>query len=168
MRAIVVYESHWGNTKAIAGAIAEGLGQEADCLATDEATPDIVAGADLIVAGAPVLAFGLPKVEMVASLPTKTDAPRPADVAAATLRTWLAGVPAAHGGVHAAFETAFRWSPGSATSTIDRELDRAGYTRLAKARRFVVTGTYGPLRDGEIDRARTWGRELAAAMWAAA
>ena len=29
MKAIVVYESHWGNTASVARAIAEGLGVEA-------------------------------------------------------------------------------------------------------------------------------------------
>ena len=28
MRAIVVYESHWGNTEAVARAIGEGIGPE--------------------------------------------------------------------------------------------------------------------------------------------
>jgi len=27
-----------------------------------------------------------------------------------------------------------------------------------------VTGAYGPLRDGELERARLWGAELAKAM----
>ena len=47
MKAIVVYESHWGNTAAIARAIAEGLGPEARALTTAEATGEAVAGADL-------------------------------------------------------------------------------------------------------------------------
>ena len=51
MKAIVVYESHWGNTAAIARAIAEGLGPEARALSTAEATGEAVAGADLIVRG---------------------------------------------------------------------------------------------------------------------
>ena len=38
MKAIVVYESHWGNTAAIASAIAEGLGQGARVLTTTDAT----------------------------------------------------------------------------------------------------------------------------------
>jgi len=165
MQAVVVYESHFGNTKAVADAIAEGLGPDrAVSLSTTEATAEVIAQADLIVAGAPVLAFGLPKAQMVDSLATKTDAPRPADLSAEPLRSWLEHVPAAAGATHAAFETAFRWSPGSATTTIDKELERVGYARLAKARRFVVTGTYGPLRDGELERARTWGRQLAAAI----
>ena len=33
---------------------------------------------------------------------------------------------------------------------------------LAKAERFLVGGSYGPLKDGELERARAWGAELAA------
>ena len=60
MKAIVVYESLWGNTAAVARAIAEGIGPEATAMPTDAATGGIVADADLIVAGAPVHAFNLP------------------------------------------------------------------------------------------------------------
>ena len=60
MKALVVYESLWGNTAAVARAIAAGLGPEAQALSTAEATKDIVAGADLIVAGSPLFAFQLP------------------------------------------------------------------------------------------------------------
>jgi hypothetical protein len=69
-------------------------------------------------------------------------------------------------GRSAAFETGLRWSPGGATGAIDDKLERAGFTRLAKAHRFVVKGSYGPLRDGELERAKEWGSELAAAMTA--
>ena len=60
MKAVVVYESLWGNTAAIARAIAEGIGPDAAALSTDEATGDALAGADLVVAGAPLLGFNLP------------------------------------------------------------------------------------------------------------
>ncbi|MBE2235763.1 MAG: hypothetical protein IAE85_19885 [Anaerolinea sp.] len=52
MKAIVVFESHWGNTAAVARAIAEGIGPEARALSTTEATGAALAGVDLIVAGA--------------------------------------------------------------------------------------------------------------------
>ena len=52
MKAIVVYESLWGNTAAIARAIAEGIGPQAQALPTDQATSAVIADADLIVAGA--------------------------------------------------------------------------------------------------------------------
>jgi len=50
MKAIVVYESLWGSTAAIARAIAEGIGPEAQALSTAEAAADVVASADLVVA----------------------------------------------------------------------------------------------------------------------
>jgi flavodoxin len=59
MKAIVVYESHWGNTAAIARTICEGIGPGATALPTDKASSAVLAGADLVVAGAPVLGFRL-------------------------------------------------------------------------------------------------------------
>ena len=60
MKAVVVYESLWGNTAAIAEGIAAGIGEGTRALSTAEATPDAIAGADLIVAGAPVSASACP------------------------------------------------------------------------------------------------------------
>lgn len=163
MRAIVVYESHWGNTAQVARAIAEGIGPEAEALNTDEATAAIVAAADLVVAGAPLMAFGLPSDTMVANAGKDPKAPRAADVSHPTLRHWLETLPASHAAA-ASFETKLRWSPGGATGAIDARLQRAGFRTIAKAEKFSVTGSYGPLREGELERARAWGTELAAAV----
>jgi hypothetical protein len=162
MRAVIVYESHWGNTADVARAIAAGIGPEVRVLDTDEATAAAIRDADLIVAGAPVMAFGLPGDRARAGLEQAASrAPVPPDTSHPSLREWLAGLPAGRGAA-AAFETRIRWSPGGATGAIERELSRAGYRTVAKARKFVVTGQYGPLRDGELEKARQWGRELAA------
>ncbi len=164
MRAIVVYESLWGNTATIARAIAEGIGPDARPLTTDEATPAVVAEADLIVAGAPVLGFRLPSDAIRDSIATgERNAPTPPDLSHPSMRTWLAGLPAGHAGA-AAFETRFRWSPGGATGGIESGFKGAGYRPMAKAQKFVVTGKYGPLREGEVERARRWGEELARAV----
>lgn len=163
MKAIVVYESLWGNTAAIARAIAEGIGPTARALTTDEASAEVLADADLIVAGAPVLAFSLPSDMIRNSIATgEKDAPSRPDLSHASMRTWLAALPPGHGG-SAVFETRFRWSPGGATGAIGRGLKRAGYRPVAKAHKFLVTGKYGPLLEGELDRARRWGAELAVA-----
>lgn len=164
MRAIVVYESLWGNTAAIARAIAEGIGPEARALSTAEASGAAIADVDLLVAGAPLHAFRLPTDagrESVATSPGK--APAPPDLSHPSMRSWLAALPEGRGR-SAAFETRFRFSPGSATAGIARGLRRAGYRPIAKGRRFLVAGIYGPLRDGEVERARLWGAELAKAM----
>ena len=164
MKAIVVYESLWGNTAAVARAIAEGIGPGARAMTTAQATEAAVAEADLLVAGAPVIQFGLPTDAartMLGANPGK--APRPPDLSSPSMRAWLAALPAGHAR-SAAFETRIWWSPRGATGTIERGLARAGYPPLAKAQKFIVKGAYGPLRDGELERARRWGAELARAI----
>ena len=164
MKAIVVYESHWGNTAAIARAIAEGIGVEARALSTAEATVEAVAGADLIVAGAPLLGFSLPTESMLKGLGSNAARhPAPPDLSHPSMRSWIDALPAGNGRA-AAFETRIWWSPGSAAKSILGKLEGAGYHAAAKPQRFIVKGKYGPLREGELEKAKTWGAELAQAM----
>jgi flavorubredoxin len=159
--ALVVYESFWGNTGAVARAIAEGIGG-ARVLHTDEATAELVAGVDLLVVGAPVLGFRLPTEGFYRSLPqTELRAPRPPDVSHQPMRLWLERLPRGHGAA-AAFETRVSWSPGGSIKTIEEGLSAAGFRVVAKGGKFVVAGRYGPMRDGELDKARAWGAALAA------
>jgi hypothetical protein len=160
MHAVVVYESFWGNTAAVARAIADGIGPHAAAMTTDEATPDVVSGAELVVVGAPVLGFRLPTDAVRDGLVGESGAPFPADTTHRSLRSWLGSLPDGSTPV-AAFETRFRWSPGGAIGTITRELERAGYRSVARGQKFLVTGKYGPLKDGELERAWQWGAELA-------
>jgi hypothetical protein len=161
MKAIVVYESLWGNTAAIARAIADGIGPEARAMSTGEASAEAIAGADLIVAGAPLLGFRLPTDGMRNSISRDPKhAQKPPDLSQPSLRSWLAALP--NGTGHsAAFETRMRRSPGSATGAISKGLQKAGYRRIAEDERFIVKGTYGPLAEGEVGRAKAWGAELA-------
>ncbi|HEX5038661.1 MAG TPA: flavodoxin domain-containing protein [Candidatus Limnocylindria bacterium] len=164
MKAIVVYESHWGNTATVARAIAEGIGRDAIALTTDAADTAALADADLIVVGAPVLGFSLASDGMRASLSrSEAGAPVPPDLSHPSMKSWLDALPEGHSRT-AAFETRIWWSPRGATGDIERRLERAGHVRAAKAQKFVVEDKYGPLRKGEVDRARAWGAALAAAV----
>jgi flavorubredoxin len=160
MNAIVVYESHWGNTAKIAEAIAEGIGEGAAAMSTSEAVPGVVAKAELIVAGAPLNAFRLPTEQIRTSIATQHASPPP-DLSHQSMRSWLEALPKSTAAA-AAFETRFRWSPGSATGAIERRFREAGLRTIAAPGKFVVTGMHGPLRDGEVERARVWGSDLAA------
>lgn len=164
MKAIVVYESLWGNTAAIARAIAEGIGPGARALSTAEANGTAMADVDLIVAGAPVIAFRLPTDQVRRNLGVNPgQAPMAPDLSHPSMRSWLETLPKGHGRF-AVFETRLWWSPGGSTKSIARILERAGYQPLAKPKQFIVKGAYGPLREGELERARAWGAELARAM----
>ena len=80
------------------------------------------------------------------------------------MRFWLEPLAEGHGRA-AAFDTRFRGPfVGNAASAIARELERAGYSLVAKPVGFPVKGKYGPLRDGQLDRARLWGVGLAKSM----
>ncbi len=161
MKAIVVYESKWGNTAAVAKAIAGGLGPDASVMTTDEATPAAIAGADLIVAGSPLLGFALPTEAMLDSIAKDAKNPPAApDASHRTMRSWLADLPSGSGR-GASFETRIWWSPGSAAKAILKELEAAGYKTADEPQKFIVTGRVGPLKDGELDRARQWGATLA-------
>jgi hypothetical protein len=161
MKAVVVYESHWGNTEAIAKAVAAGFGPGAEALTTDEASGALLIDVDLVVAGAPLIAFSLPSDKTRSAVAAESGkAPTPPDLSHPSLSSWLDNLPRGHGR-SASFETRMRWSPGGATSAIDRGFEGDGYRSVGKARRFVVKGKYGPLRDGEVELARQWGAELA-------
>jgi hypothetical protein len=164
MKAVVVYESLWGSTAAVAHAIADGIGPDAQAICTDEATATVMAEADLIVAGAPLLGFSLATDKMrdgIRSNPGRP--PAPPDLSHPSMRSWLGALPPGSGRC-AAFETRLRLSPGSAMAEIEKGLERAGYRRVVEAQRFIVKGKFGPLRDGELEKARLWGAELARAM----
>ena len=161
MKIVVVYESLWGNTATVARAIADGAGGDCRAVPTDEATSGVISAAQLVVVGAPILGFRLPTDAMRESvLRTERRASSPADLSHPSMRSWLDSVPPGHARF-AAFETGLWWSPGSATKSIAEKLAQAGYVEAGKGRRFVVTGRYGPLRKGELDKAREWGGQLA-------
>lgn len=162
MKAIVVYESHWGNTAEIARAVAEGIGDGAVALHTDEATADALQDADLVVGGAPLLGFSLPTDQMIAGLANEKEQPTEGDHP--TMREWLEGIAVAGAGECAGFETRIWWSPGSAAKAIVAGFEAKGYAPSRSAtEKFQVTGRYGPLKEGERERAKAWGAELAEA-----
>jgi hypothetical protein len=162
MRALVVYESHWGNTAAVAHAIAEGIGAGARVMSTAEAKADSLDGLDLLVVGAPVIGFRLSTQQAVDNMRTNPGRGAPPDVSHPPVRSWLESLPSGTGTAAAAFDTQVRGPFGSAAPAILESLAAAGYRPVSKPTGFTVKGSKGPLRDGELEHARRWGAELAA------
>lgn len=162
MNALVVYESIWGNTASVARAIADGIGAGTRVLSTADATPDALSDCDLLVVGSPLLGFSLPNSRMIDAIRTNpTHSGHNTDTSQPPMAEWLATVPAGTARL-ATFETRIWWSPGSSAKAIAKALAPRGYRPVdSKGERFVVTGTYGPMKDGELERARAWGARLA-------
>ncbi|CAN7303949.1 flavodoxin family protein [Knoellia sp. LjRoot47] len=162
-RAWVVYESMFGNTREVAHAVAEGLRERAQVEVHEVSTatplpPDL----DLLVVGGPTHAFGLSRASTRHDAETKAE--RPVESSSMGVREWLAGLD--DGGVHTAYATFdtrvnHPHLPGSAAKKAARRLRRLGGSACADPESFWVEGTEGPLVDGELERARDWGRELA-------
>lgn len=164
MEALVVVESVFGNTRAVADAVAAGLGGRMDVRTADVATaPDELHGVDLLVVGGPTHAFGMTRASTRRSAAEQSGGAVP--VADTGIREWLDRLPA--GTCPAAtFDTRADRPrlPGSAAAAAARRLRRQGHRVLARPESFRVTGTRGPLVDGELERARQWGDALAAQL----
>jgi len=169
MDAIVVYESIYGNTRAVAEAIAEGMGGVPALSVHEAARHDGML--DLLVIGGPTHMHGLAtnRSRQVAAEAAEQDGAshiEPDATAAPGLRAWLVDLPPGAAHCAAAFDTRLDkapWITGIAAHGIARRLRRRGLDVVA-TESFLVEGTEGPLREGELDRARQWGAELAQSL----
>ncbi len=177
MEVVVVYESMFGNTRTVAADIADGL-READpaaqvtLLPVAEASAGRVGRPDLLVVGGPThmlrmssersRQIGLEALKKPARDGQPHHEPEPG-AAGPGVREWLAELPkAAPGSRAAAFDTHMPYPlAGRAARPIASQLRNHGYRLAAKAAGFVVTGGEGPLRDGEREKAKAWGKSLA-------
>jgi len=170
MRAVVVYESMYGNTHVIGDAIGAGLagGFDVDVVRVAEAGRAL-AEADLLVVGGPTHMHGMArrstrkaavKAAAAGGLALEPDALRTG------LREWLdsLGKSNAHAKA-AAFDTRLKGPAaftGSAAKGAGKALRHLGYDLVAEPESFLVT-KQDQLVPGERDRALTWGSALAAA-----
>jgi hypothetical protein len=175
MHTLVVYESMYGNTHAIAKAIGEGARSSGDVtvIPAGESRADLVAWADLVIVGGPTHARGLSTEASRRSATAAAEKPDgwseiavDANADGIGVREWLAGVDDANGKCAVAYDTrAFGPSllTGRAASAIDKSLRGHGFRVIAKAESFMID-THQRLRFGEVDRARKWGERMAASV----
>ncbi|MFT4165045.1 MAG: flavodoxin domain-containing protein [Microlunatus sp.] len=164
-KALVVYESMFGNTEKVARAIGAGLATslEVEVVEVSKAPTEPGPGVGLVVAGGPTHAFGMTRDA------TRADA---MDLGAEQgerdfgLREWIDRLPTKRSNTPlATFDTRItskRRLPGSAAKAAARAAKRHGYDPAAPAESFFVSGTDGPLLDGELERAEAWGHDLVA------
>ena len=162
-RALIIVESCFGNTRAIADSIAVGLidgGVDAQVVDIDEAPSSLPADLDLLILGAPTHNRRLPTTTTRA----KAREQAASGEASPGIGEWLETVAIPASIDAAAFDTVISkgWLSGSAAKAIAKALQRHQGRRTVSVRSFVVTASKGPLADGEKTDAHSWGRELAA------
>lgn len=145
MKALVVYDSTWGNTEKIATAIAAGIGGGSRAIRVGSADVKEYEELDLLVLGSPVLG-GRATESMQKHI--KSIPPAVAQkLNVATFDTRMA------------MKLAKLF--GTAAVRMADELKGAGSTLKSTPQGFIVKGRSGPLAEGELERATKWGEELA-------
>jgi flavodoxin len=143
MKALVVYDSVYGNTKIIAEAIAGALPGEVRLLAASGADVSGLEAGDLFVVGAP------------------TQGGRPTEA----VKALLDRLPALAGVRVAGFDTRLtaKWVRifGYAAPKLAVALQAKGGTPAGSPGGFFVKGKEGPLVTGEVQRAAAWAKEVA-------
>ena len=145
MRALVVYDSVYGNTEKIAQAIASVLGERmaVDLTRVGQDEPVAWGGFELVVIGGPIHRVSL----------------------SAAMKAALKEMPgkALRGASVAVFETCYRdprWQRGAASRKMARKARRRGGRLVVPPESFFVVGREGPLEEGEEERARQWAHAI--------
>lgn len=165
MKAVVVYESMFGNTHKVAAAIGRGLSELHDTtvVAVHDASPEVVGPAGLLVVGGPTHMHGVsrPRSREAAMKAADEDPALTLDPDArdADLRAWLATLLSGQR-LAAAFDTRLPFPmAGRAGRRIAHELRHHGATLLLAPESFCVDKSHN-LLPGEEARAVDWGRRL--------
>jgi hypothetical protein len=168
MRALIVYESMYGNTARIARAIGDGFakrGVEVDVVAVDDAPASF--DVDLLVVGGPTHAHGMSSSSTRLTAQTDDENAYDGPTVGEGLRGWLKTIPGGDGPA-AAFDTRFRHSvllTGSAAKGIAKRLEHRGHRLVAPPESFFVTKD-NTLEAGEVERAEVWAAGVAASLGA--
>ena len=173
MKAVVIYESMYGNTHKIANAIAEGLRWHGEAVVVPFGAADasLLSGADLVVVGGPTHAHGMSHAATRKGAVEAAERPGSGlelDASADNpqgLREWFATLGQVPTNA-ATFDTRFDYSialTGRASKGIARKLRRHGATLIAEPKSFFVTKD-NHLAPNEEGRALLWGDQLARSL----
>jgi hypothetical protein len=170
MRALIVYESMYGNTHQVAQQIGEGLRgpYTVSVLPVANAMPAMIAEADLVVVGGPTHAHGMTssfsrKEAIDAGGQPDSGLTVDPDAAGTGLRDWFKELPSRPHAKAAAFDTrvdAPAALTGRSSKGIARRLRRLGFDLVTEPASFLVDKE-NRLLPGEYERAEEWGAHLA-------
>jgi len=156
MKAMVAYDSAYGNTEQIARAIGDALGPEEDVetLRVGDVTPERLTDVSLLVVGCPTQKFSPTgaTTKLLKSIPK--DGLKGVKVAAFDTRFTEAEIEKVK--ILAFFVRLF----GYAAEPIADRLKKKGGELAVPPEAFYVSETEGPLLEGELERAGEWAKQI--------
>jgi flavodoxin len=158
MKALVIYDSVFGNTKKIAQAIGDALGSQVDVeiVRVSDVKPDQLAGLTLLIVGSPTRQFSPTgaTTSLLKSIPK--DGLKGVKVAAFDTRFTVSEIEKVR--ILAFFVRIF----GYAAKPIADRLEKKGGELVVPPEGFYVGDTEGPLLEGELERAANWAKQVIA------
>ncbi|MBA7611684.1 hypothetical protein ES703_18912 [subsurface metagenome] len=144
MKTLIVYDSVYGNTEKIAKTIGDAITGEVKVLRVGEVNSSELKAFDLLIVGSP------------------TQGGRPTRAIQDFINK--VQVSAFKGTNVAAFDTRLSTKLvrifGYAAGRIAGSLKRKGGTLIVSPEGFFVKGTKGPLKEGEVEHAASWAKEI--------
>jgi flavodoxin len=157
--ALVVYDSFFGNTERIARSIGNALGrpENVGILRVVDVKPEQLAGLKLLIVGSPTRAFSPSSAikKFLRSIPKK--GLKDVKVAAFDTRMTEEEIDSAVF-ILRILVNIF----GYAAKPISDRLKKKGGELIASPEGFFVHGTEGPLKEGELERASNWAKQIIA------
>ena len=144
MKVLVVYDSVYGNTEKIAGAIGDAITGDVKVLRAGDASPAQLEGIDILIIGAPTQG-GKPSQAMQGFLKKIT----PDTVDGLNVASFDTRISAKWVGIF-----------GYAAGRTGKNLEKKGGNLILPPEPFFVKGTEGPLKEGELERAADWARQI--------
>jgi flavodoxin len=158
-KALVIYDSFFGNTERIAQSIGNALGRPEDVgiLRVVDVKPEHLAGLKLLIVGSPTRAFSpSPAIKRFLKRIQK-DGLKGVKVAAFDTRVTDEEIDSAVF-ILRIFVNIF----GYAAKPIADRLMKKGGQLIAPPEGFFVQGMEGPLKEGELERASDWAKKILA------
>lgn len=144
MKTLIIYDSAYGNTEQVANAIGAAIGVDSSVVRASGADPAASGSIDLLIVGAPT--YGGRPMPPVKDFLDKLPESVVKGIKVAAFDTRLSG----------RFARIF----GFAADRIAEELKAKGGVLALPPEGFVVEGKKGPLRQGELERAAAWAKDL--------
>jgi flavodoxin len=161
VKAMIVYDSLYGNTERIAQAIGHALGsrEEVEIRRVSDVKPEQLAGLELLIVGSPTQRFRPTAAinNLLKSIPK--NGMRGVKVAAFDTRLAVSDIEKTP--VLAYFVRLFGRS-AYAAKPISGRLTKRGGELIIPPEGFFVHGMQGPLQEGELERAADWAKQIVA------
>jgi flavodoxin len=152
MKTLIVYDSVFGNTRKVAEAMAEALGNGTQLCRAADVTAAQWQGLDLLIAGSPTRGFKATKGMDAFLRGIPSGALAGMKVAAFDTRLYLPDV----GNKFLDFIVGIF---GYAAEPMVKKMVRKGGVQAIAPGGFCVKGSEGPMRGGEIARAAAWAKQ---------